>query len=159
MPRRHYKLFAWKEGEIIDDRLAYVEHDKDINVLGIEENSGDGGKYLLEIPDNKNLDNPLLFAVTINVNGKITDFKDFTDFRVFSNIKVKEISCSKEVECDMECVVGDDLGETLYTIKLEHKRYISKTVEFELKVSPKEKLSYIQEPPRMPWQTADEEDA
>ena len=158
MPRRNYKISDRKEGEILDDLYDDIaDHNTQIKVISVEENNGDGGRYLLEITDDKNLDNTILFGVTINANGKITDFQDFTRFKLYYKMKL-EYSPVEEVEWKVISVMGNDLGSTLYTINLKHKRYIGKAVEFEIKETSTENLSYIQEPPNMPWQTADEED-
>jgi hypothetical protein len=161
MPRRNYKISDRKEGEIFDDLYDDVDSDALIRVFSVEENNGDGGRYLLGITDtknlDKNLDNTILFGVTINADGRITDFRDFTFFPLYSKIKL-ESSSFEEVDRKVVSIMGNDLGSTLYTISLKH-RYVSKAVEFEIKETPIESLSFIQEPPDMPWQTVDEEEA
>jgi hypothetical protein len=108
--------------------------------------------------DDKNLESSVLFGVTINRDGRVTDFQDLMSVHLYYPIKLVSHPSEEEVKRHMVYVMGNDLGDTLYTMCLEHKRYISEKVEFELTVSGAEKLSYIQEPADQSWQIGDEDD-
>ena len=159
MPRRNYKIFDWKEGETITDRLKEVNHKTWIDVLAIAKNSDGGGRYILKITDKDNLDNSVCFEVVVNAEGRVTNFQACPDLSLYSDLNVGNSPYSEEVKRIIVHAMGNDLGETVYLVHLKHKRYIKKSFELEVTVSPTEKLSYIQEPPDCPLEIADEEDS
>jgi hypothetical protein len=75
MPKRNYQIFNWGEGQTIDERFDEVRYDEDIKVLAIKENSTGGGRYVLKITDGRNLDNPVLFEIVANAEGRVTNFQ------------------------------------------------------------------------------------
>jgi hypothetical protein len=159
VPRRNYKIFKWEEGETISDRNDDVQHNAHITVVAIAENSGGGGKYILRITDDRNLDNSVLFEVVVNTEGRVTHFQACPDIQGYPNIKVEGSQYKKEVVTEIVYVMGNDLGDTLYTIHVKHKRYVRKAFEFEVTVYPTGELSYIQESPDEPLVIADEDDS
>jgi len=159
MPRRNYRIFDWKEGETIDDQFDYVKHSAHIDVLGVEEFTVGGARYLLEVTDENNLDSDILFEIKTDGNGTIVTFQALPDLKKYSNIKVENPKNSGEVLRTVVRVMGNDLGETLYLMHIKHKKCIKDAFEFEVIVSPTEQLTYTQEPPDQPLAMADEEDA